>query len=145
MNTIQLKDDMKKESKYWAIPMIFFYILTVLVLFAGQYLYYQTKPNWEIWQYSIAYFIIGNFFLYCYLATIKYKIIIVDNTLIIENLFKKTEFNLADTEKYIYKRYRKSTFYRFQIYCKNKKIIFYTRYKDELINILKEYKRQKNI
>lgn len=57
--------------------------------------------------------------------------------IVLKTLFKSVEVQLKDIKNYNCKRYRKSEFYQFFVFCKEKKILINTRYKDDLEKLLK--------
>lgn len=61
----------------------------------------------------------------------------------LKTLFKKIEFNICDVQKYTCNRYRKSVFYQFNLFIKDKKILINTRYKDEFEKVLNDKKIEK--
>lgn len=126
---IIIRDDMIKESKLWKIPMIFFFFLTTLfpmILFLG---------NIKIMEFvlgEIFFLLIDCFFLYGYFYTCKYKVLVTSEKIILKTLFKSTEIHFKDIVSYNYRRYRKSDFYQFIVFSKEKKVLINIRYKDEL-------------
>ena len=75
---------------------------------------------------------------YVWLYAIKYNLKINKEKIVLRTLFRKVEINICNIEKYTCKRYRKSVFYQFNLFIKDKRILVNTRYKDEFIKILEE-------
>ncbi len=134
MENVIIKDDMIKEGKTSKNPMILFFVLSALF------------PLVLIWnEIKIIEFILGElffliitcYFLYMYLYTIKYKVSITKDKIILITLFNHIEIEIKDIKTFNCKRYRKSQFYQFLIFTNNKKTLINTRYKDEVGKLLK--------
>ena len=82
----------------------------------------------------------GCYFLYGYLYVYKYKVVVTNEKIVLKTLVKSVEVQFKDIKTYNCKRYRKSKFYQFLVFCKEKKILINTRYKDEFEKVLKDYK-----
>ncbi len=78
-----------------------------------------------------------------WLYSIKYEVVIDDKHILLKTLFRKLELNISDIKKFSYKRYKKPNFYQFILFVKDKKILLYTRYKEEFENILSKNKIEK--
>lgn len=130
-------DGMKKEAKDGIVVMIFCYFL-----FVSSILSFFISDGFtakEIILMSIFYFAGGSLGLYCFIYGMRYKLEITEEKVKLTTLFKKIEINIKDIAYYTYKRYsKKSVFYNFALYTKDKKIIVSTRYKDEFLQILKD-------
>ena len=87
---------------------------------------------------EVFFILIGSYFLYGYLYTCKYKVLATNEKIVLKTLFKNIEVQLKDIKTYNCKRYRKSEFYQFLVFCKEKKILVNTRYKDDLEKLLKK-------
>ena len=135
---IIFKDDMVKESKTWKNPMLLFFVLAVLF------------PLTLIWNnIKITEFILEEVFFLIVAekgAVIpQYKTVgaagadicaFVNEKIVLKTLFKNVEVQFKDIKTYNCKRYRKSEFYQFLVFCKEKKILINTRYKDDLEKLL---------
>ncbi len=132
-----ITDGMAKEGKPFKNMMLFGYILAVLmpliICLVNDRKYYNEK----IIAIVISYFLIGSMGLYCWLYAIKYKLIITEEKIMLQTLFKKVNINIRDIKRYTCKRNRKTVFYQFSLYIKDKRIIVNTRYKEEFQEILR--------
>ena len=137
MDRIVFEDDMLKESKIWKKPMVCFLILSTIF------------PLALIWNdIKIGEFILGEvflvltwgYFLYGYLYTYKYKVTVTKERICLKTLFKHISIETKDIKNYNMKRYKKSKFYQFSIFCEDEKILINTRFKDELERLLDDNK-----
>ena len=132
---IIIKDDMLKESKLWKKPMIIAFILSAL---------FPLVPIWndifitDIILGEIFFILIGCYFLYGYLYTYKYKFIATNEKIVLKTLFKTIEIKNEDIKTYKCKRYKKSEFHQFFVFCNKKKFLINTKYRDDLEKLLKE-------
>ena len=130
-----IEDGMKKESKLSLILIILGYGVTILILLC--WLFGLEEENIKaIIMLCIFQFMLGTFGLYSWLYAIKYKLEFDNEKIHLKTLFRKIELNVKDIEKYTIKRYRKSEFFQFNLFIKDKKVLINTRYKDEFIKIL---------
>ena len=132
---IIFKDDMVKESKTWKNPMLLFFVLAVL--FPLTLIWNNIKIT-EFILGEVFFLIVGSYFLYGYLYAYKYKVVVTNEKIVLKTLFKSVEVQFKDIKTYNCKRYRKSEFYQFLVFCKEKKILINTRYRDDLEKILKK-------
>lgn len=132
---IIFKDDMVKESKTWENPMLLFFVLAVL--FPLTLIWNNIKIT-EFILGEVFFLIVGSYFLYGYLYAYKYKVVVTNEKIVLKTLFKNVEVQFKDIKTYNCKRYRKSEFYQFLVFCKEKKILINTRYKDDLEKLLKK-------
>lgn len=128
-------DGMKKESKSFK---IFSIITLILLLLIFPYMYLNNKEFMDkdvfiMFMGYLMFFLIG---LDGWLYSARYQIIISDTEINLRTYFKCKVICLKDIEKYASKRYRKSAFYQFDLFIKNKKTRIYTRYQAEFENIL---------
>ena len=130
-----IKDDMVKESKIWKNPMIIFFVLAILFPLV---LIWKNIKTTEFILGEVFFILVGCYFLYGYLYAYKYKVVVTNEKIALKTLFKSIEVQFKDIKTYNCKRYRKSEFYQFLVFCKEKKILINTRYKDDFIDILKE-------
>ena len=137
MNVI--KDDMLKESKYWKNPMFFSFFLTALF---PTTLVWNSMKTIEFILGELSFFLIACFFLYAFLYTCKYKILVTSEKIILRTIFKSIEIQINEVSTYAYKRYRKTCFFQFTVFLKRGKVVLYTRYKDELKEILDRNKAE---
>lgn len=138
-------DGMKKEGKPFLYVMLMGYILAIIMPVSIYLLNNGKFSEKDILLFAIAWFLFGTFGLYGWLYAVKYTIKFNDKKVYLKTLFKKIELNVCDIEKYTCKRYRKSVFYQFQLFIKGKKILIYTRYKDEFRKILEGKKISETI
>ena len=128
-------DNMKKESKPSLFIMIFGYFLFILSLFEwicrGESVYGE-----DMFMMLLVYFIFGTIGLYFWLYAIKYNLEINEEKIILKTLFKKIEIDICDISKYNCARYKKSDFYQFVLFVKDKTFLVNTRYKEEFKQIL---------
>ena len=89
---------------------------------------------------AIAGVMFGTIGLYGWLYSIKYRLEFDNEKVYLKTLFRKIELNIGDIEKYACNRYRKSVFYQFNLFIKDKKVLINTRYKDEFEKVLKDNK-----
>lgn len=133
-------DGMKKEGKPFRNLMIMSYALTILMPLSI-FLMNNTKYNdKDIILSIVVWFMFGVFGLYGWLYAIKYRVEINKEKIILKTLFREERINICDIEKYTCNRYKKSAFYQFDLFIKNKRIVVNTRYKEELERILKDNK-----
>lgn len=132
---IIFKDDMVKESKTWKNPMLLFFVLAVL--FPLTLIWNNIKIT-EFILGEVFFLIVGSYFLYGYLYAYKYKVVVTNEKIVLKTLFENVEVQFKDIKTYNCKRYRKSEFYQFLVFCKEKKILINTRYKDDLEKLLKK-------
>ena len=132
---IIFKDDMVKESKTWKNPMLLFFVLAVLFQLT---LIWNNIKITEFILGEVFFLIVGSYFLYGYLYAYKYKVVVTNEKIVLKTLFKNVEVQFKDIKTYNCKRYRKSEFYQFLVFCKEKKILINTRYKDDLEKLLKK-------
>ena len=131
---IIIKDDMVKESKVWKNPMIIFFVLAALFPLV---LIWNNIKTIEFILGEVFFILVGCYFLYGYLYAYKYKVVVTNEKIVLKTLFKSVEVQFKDIKNYTCKRYRKSEFYQFFVFCKEKKILINTRYKDDLEKLLK--------
>lgn len=129
------KDDMKKESKLYKYPMILFFALATLFPFVS---FWNDIKTADLILGVISFLLISCFFLYGYLYAYKYNVIVFNNKIVLNTLFKSIEIQYKDIKSYSCRRYKKSVFFQFSFFCKEKKYIIYTRYRDELEELLKK-------
>ena len=134
MDSIIINDSMIKESKIWKIPMIIFYLLAALFPLA---LIFNDIKTSEFILGEVFFILIGSYFLYGYLYACRYKVLVTNEKIVLKTLFKSVEIQFKDIRNYNCKRYRKSEFYQFLVFCKEKRILINTRYKDDLEVLLK--------
>ena len=130
-------DGMQKEGKKIKYLVILGYELTILS-FVYAYVNNKSILDDDVFMMLIVYFCFGTFGLYMWLYSIKYKLTISNDKINLKTLFSKIEINIDDINKYTCNRYNKSEFYQFNLYLKDKKILINTRYKEELIELLKD-------
>ena len=133
-------DGMKNEGKPVRNAMIFMYILTILMPLWNCLLNNEKYSNKDIILIAIYCFMFGTVGLYCWLYAIKYKVKINEEKVLLTTLFRNVEVDICDIEGCTCKRYRKSVFYQFNLFLKDKRVLVNTRYKDEFENILKDKK-----
>lgn len=132
---IIIKDDMVKESKVWKNPMIIFFVLAALFPLV---LIWNNIKTTEFILGEVFFILVGFYFLYGYLYAYKYKVVVTNEKIVLKTLFKSVEVQFKDIKTYNCKRYRKSEFYQFLVFCNEKKILINTRYRDDLEKLLKK-------
>ena len=132
-----IKDDMVKESKAWKNPMIIFFVLAVLFPLV---LIWNDITIDEFVFGEIFFILICCYFLYGYVYTQKYKVVVTNEKIVLKTLFKSVEVQFKDIKTYNCKRYGKSEFYQFYLFIKDRKVLVNTRYKDEFKKVLKDNK-----
>lgn len=137
MKDIFIADDFKKESKRWRTIMIFTYSLSILFPIAVKI----SKKGNDITKIDIVlsfifFFFLGSFSLYAFLYSRYYKLLIYEESIKIKTLFKEVDISINTIDKYEYKRYKRSIFYKYTLFCGDKKYFFYTRHLDEVDNFL---------
>lgn len=132
-------DGMKKESKLARNVMIISFSLFLLV-FVYMYVKNKKLQDKDVLSMLILYFTLGMFGFYIWLYAIKYNLKITEEKIVLKTLFRKIEIDICDIEKYTCKRYRKSVFYQFSLFIKDRRILVNTRYKEEFESILKDNK-----
>ena len=127
-----ISDDMKKESKVFLVLFILGYAYTLSLIVS-----YGNSADWLKWY--IYFFGMSSLMLYCWLYTVKYKIIITNEEIQITTLFKKTTISIEELTHYNCKRYGKSVFYQFDLFIEDQHTLVTTRYKDDFEKILTEH------
>ena len=128
-------DNMKKESKISMFIMIFGYFLFILTLFE-RFCRSSSVYGEDMFMMLLIYFLFGTIGLYFWLYSVKYNLEVNEEKMILKTLFSKVETNICDITKYTCSRYKKSEFYQFVLFVKDKKILVNTRYKEEFEKIL---------
>ncbi len=136
-------DGMRKEGKPFRNLMLFGYIFVILMPLSIYLMNDDKYSDKDMILFAIAWFLFGTFGLYGWLYSIKYRVEFDNEKVFLKTLFKKIEFNICDVQKYTCNRYRKSVFYQFNLFIKDKKILINTRYKDEFEKVLNDKKIEK--
>lgn len=112
----------------------------VLFLLTFVYMYVNNKglQDKDVLSMFIIFLVFGILGLYGWLYAIKYSLKINEEKVVLKTLFRKVEIDISSIEKYTCNRYKKSEFYQFNLFLKDKRILINTRYKEEFENILKE-------
>lgn len=131
-------DGMRKEGRISKFVAIFGYILSILMPLSFYFMKYEEYSTKELILIFVNLFCPSSVGLYGWLYSIKYKLTITQEKVVLKTLFRKVEIHLKDVTYYTCKRYRKSVFYQFRLYLKDKSILVNTRYKGEFEEILKE-------
>lgn len=135
MSNIIIRDGMAKESKVWKIPMLLFFALSALFPFT---LIWRSIEPIDFILGELMVILIGCYFLYEFLYSLKYEIVVTNDKLVLKTLFSEKTINLKDVTAYSYKRYKKTQFYQFLIFCQDDSIRVNTRFKNDLEEVLKE-------
>ena len=135
MESILIKDNFTKESKIWRMPMILFFVLASILPFVLIFNHVSIK---EFIQMEIFLITVGCYFLYLYLYTYKYNVTVTEEKIILETLFKRTDVNFKDIKEHSCNKYKKTHFYQFIICTNDRKLLIYTRFKDDLENLLQQ-------
>ena len=131
---------MKKEGKPFRNIMLFGYIFAILMPLSIYLMNNDKYSDKDIILFAIAGVMFGTIGLYGWLYSIKYRLEFDNEKVYLKTLFRKIELNIGDIEKYACNRYRKSVFYQFNLFIKDKKVLINTRYKDEFEKVLKDNK-----
>ena len=137
---IRIIDGMKKEGKPFRNIMLFGYIFAILMPLSIYLMNNYKYSDKDIILFAIAGVMFGTIGLYGWLYSIKYRLEFDNEKVYLKTLFRKIELNIGDIEKYACNRYRKSVFYQFNLFIKDKKVLINTRYKDEFEKVLKDNK-----
>ena len=137
---IRIIDGMKKEGKPFRNIMLFGYIFAILIPLSIYLMNNDKYSDKDIILFAIAGVMFGTIGLYGWLYSIKYRLEFDNEKVYLKTLFRKIELNIGDIEKYACNRYRKSVFYQFNLFIKDKKVLINTRYKDEFEKVLKDNK-----
>ncbi|MBS6563561.1 MAG: hypothetical protein KH328_09465 [Staphylococcus sp.] len=137
---IRIIDGMKKEGKPFRNIMLFGYIFAILMPLSIYLMNNDKYSDKDIILFAIAGVMFGTIGLYGWLYSIKYRLEFDNEKVYLKTLFRKIELNIGDIEKYACNRYRKSVFYQFNLFIKDKKVLINTRYKDEFEKVLKDNK-----
>ena len=128
-------DGMKKEGKSFLRLAIF-----ATILFALTFIYmYVNEKNFQdkvVLSMLMVYSMFSLLGLYGWLYSIKYRLEIDNEKVYLKTLFRTIKLNICDIKKYTCNRYRKSVFYQFNLFIKDKKVLINTRYKEEFESIL---------
>lgn len=133
-------DGMRKEGKPFRNIMLFGYIFAILMPLSIYLMNNDKYSDKDIILFAIAGVMFGTIGLYGWLYAIKYRLEFDNEKVYLKTLFRKIELNICDVKKYSCNRYKKSVFYQFNLFIKDKKVLINTRYKDEFEKILKDYK-----
>lgn len=131
-------DGMKKEGKPFRTIMLFGYIFAILMPLSIYLSNNDKYSDKDIILFAIAGVMFGTIGLYGWLYSMKYRVEFDNEKVYLKTLFRKIELNLCDVKKYTCNRYRKSVFYQFNLFTKDKKVLINTRYKDEFEKVLKD-------
>ena len=137
---IRIIDGMKKEGKPFRNIMLFGYIFAILMPLSIYLMNNDKYSDKDIILFAIAGVMFGTIGLYGWLYSIKYRLEFDNEKVYLKTLFRKIELNIGDIEKFACNRYRKSVFYQFNLFIKDKKVLINTRYKDEFEKVLKDNK-----
>ena len=133
-------DGMRKEGKPFRNIMLFGYIFAILMPLSIYLMNNDKYSDKDILLIFLWYFILGSIGLYGWLYALKYRVEFDNEKVYLKTLFRKIELNICDVKKYTCNRYRKSVFYQFNLFTKDKKVLINTRYKDEFEKVLKDNK-----
>ena len=137
---IRIIDGMKKEGKPFRNIMLFGYIFAILMPLSIYLMNNDKYSDKDIILFAIAGVMFGTIGLYGWLYSIKYRLEFDNEKVYLKTLFRNIELNIGDIDKYACNRYRKSVFYQFNLFIKDKKVLINTRYKDEFEKVLKDNK-----
>ncbi len=130
-------DGMKKESRLAFVPIALGYAMSILQPIVIKYGNITGYTNTDAIKLALAYFLLGSWGVYAYLYARKYHVEISEDTIKRTTLFSHKELNLCELTCYSYKRYSRSALYGFKLqYAKNKMLV-YTRFRDEFIELLR--------
>lgn len=128
-----MKDDMKKESKVWILPLILFLILTIITNIALG----LSEQKKDLIVGLVIFSLFSLYFCYAFLEAFVYTLKIDDDIVTIKTLFTRKKFKLNEISFYNIKKTNSVKMHQVIVILKSKKrIIFYTHYNDELTSIL---------
>ena len=133
----RITDGMKKEAKIARNITIFCCVLVALT-FVYMYVNGKSIHDKEVATMFFVYFMFGTVALYGWIYARTYRVEFDGQTIACKTVFRKMQVHIGDIEKYTCKQYRKSVFYLFIFYTKDKRYQIYTRHKDALEAILTE-------
>ena len=133
-------DGMKKESKKARNVTILCYLFAILIPLSYYLLSNEKYSDNDVLIIFLWCFALGTFSLYGWLYALKYKVEFNDEKVYLKTLFKEIKLNICDVDKFTYNRFRKSVFYQFHLFIKDKKVLINTRYKDEFAKVLRDHK-----
>ncbi len=138
MNQVMLHDDMKKESRNF-LKVIFIEI--IISIFYPLFILIYEKDNYEDIHalYAFLFFLLMSLIsLYGYVYSKTYLVQADESTIEMKTLFIKVLINFKELTSVSIKRYGKSVFYLFKMTTKgNKPVTISTRYKDDLVRLIK--------
>ena len=130
-------DGIKQEGKAYRILMILGYVFCALYPLAMLVAKNSEFSNKDIIKAAISFFALGCTGLYGLIYSKKYRIEITEETITLITLFRTKELSMHEITRYSYKRYRRSALYIFTLRTQGRSIQLYTRYQEELREILK--------
>ena len=119
MNGIIIVDDMKKDAKKIMIPVI--YLIVSGILLPLIWFWHGEIDIGFIKKSSVFFIGCAIYGLYILLSCVKYKLIVTNDKIVMNTLFKKWEIDFNNVSSYTYKRHRKSEIYKFFIRINKKK------------------------
>lgn len=132
-----LKDNMKKESKKFILLIIICYAFSIIMPIAIILTKNEFFQKLDIILISLFCFMIGSILLYCWLYAIRYSVEVTEEKVILKTLFRKVDIDFKNITDYSNNRYKKSVFYQFRLFTKDKTVLVNIRYRNEFIEILK--------
>ncbi|MBQ9978370.1 MAG: hypothetical protein IJP20_01090 [Clostridia bacterium] len=134
MNEIIIVDDMKKDAKKIMIPVIFVIVSGILLPLIW---FWYGEADIDFIKKSSVFFIgCAIYGLYVLLSCVKYKLIVTNDKIVMNTLFKKWEIDFKNIGSYTYKQHRKSEIYKFFIRINKKIVQINTRHPNKLIELL---------
>ena len=127
-NNIIFVDKMTKESKLWKWPMVWFSFLA-LVSFVS-FLFVPSNNTFqksELIPVTITLGVLTCYFLYMYLYTSRYIVVVSNESIIIKTLLSCREVLLSEIDSHSITRHKKTELYKVELIMQTTKVSFYTK------------------
>lgn len=128
-------DNMKKESRVYLVFTILSCVVSIALTIGNivvNDIHVETLLTLALW------FALATFFLYGWLHTFFYEFKVTQEKIFAKTPFKKMEVCFAEIEKFSCSQYKKSVFYQFKLFTKDKTYIVSTRFRDKMQAMLFE-------
>lgn len=131
------EDLLTKESKRFILPLIAFTgyaILSLIVLLVD-----QRATMKEIAKISMLSFPVAAYFWFSWLTATKYKLIILQDQIIVMTLFRKHTISMCNVMSYTLKESQEMSINYFTLYTKDKKLTIATHFKEDLTQLFEDW------
>lgn len=131
------EDRFTKESKRFVMPLIVFTsyaILSLIVLLVD-----KRASMKEIAKISMLSFPIAAYFWFSWLAAIRYKLIILQDQIIVITLFRKYAISMCNVVSYALKERQEMGITYFTLYAKDTKVTIMTHFKEDLARLFEDW------